>query len=78
MQPNRAPVAEPGSEPLPIWFFVGVILAVYGIIILLAGLFGTPRPTVLAETRPALWWSAVMIAFGLLFTLAGLWGRRRP
>ncbi len=64
-------------EPLPIWFFVGLILGVYGLIILTAGLAGDERPTVLAEIRPAVWWSVVMIVAGIIFTLIGLIGHRR-
>jgi hypothetical protein len=65
------------AGPLPIWFFVGLILGAYGLIILVAGLMGDVRPTVLAELRPALWWSAVMIAAGGILTFIGLWGHRR-
>ncbi len=65
------------TEPMPIWFFVGLILGVYGLIILVAGLVGDERPTVLAEIRPALWWSAVMIVAGAIFTAVGLIGHRR-
>ncbi len=68
---------RPAAGPLPIWFFVGLILSAYGVIILVAGLVGDERPTVLAELRPALWWSAVMIAAGGILTFIGLWGHRR-
>jgi len=64
------PPKEP--EPLPIWFFVGLILLVYGIIVTLAGAFMTPRPTVLAETRPALWWGAIMCVGGATFLGIGI------
>ena len=60
------------AEPLPIWFFVGVILLVYGVIVTLSGLFMTPRPTVLAELRPALWWGAIMCVGGAVFLGIGL------
>jgi len=64
-------------EPLPIWFFVGLILGTYGLIILVAGLVGDERPTVLAEIRPALWWSAIMITAGAVLTAVGFLGHRR-
>jgi hypothetical protein len=64
-------------EPLPIWFFVGMILLVYGLIILGSGLFSTPpRPTVLAETRPALWWGGLTALAGAVFLAIGLRARR--
>lgn len=59
-------------EPLSIWFFVGAILVVFGVIVVLAGLVGDVRRTVLAETRPNLWWGAVMIGGGLPFLIGGL------
>jgi hypothetical protein len=62
-------------EPLSIWFFVGLILAVYGAIIVVGGLLGGPRDTVFAEYRPELWWGAVMVLFGALFLCVGLRGR---
>ena len=70
-------MSEPNPDPLPIWFFVGLILGVYGIIVLVSGLLGDSRPTVLAELRPALWWGAIMIGAGVLFTLVGWLGHRR-
>lgn len=62
-------------DPLPVWFFVGLILALYGVIVIAAGLVGDPRPTVLRELRPALWWGGVMLAGGAVFLGIGL--RRR-
>jgi len=67
-----APATPTGGEPLPIWFFVGVILAVYGVLVILAGLIYPTASTVLAHTRPALWWGAVMIVAGALFLFIGL------
>ena len=63
------------GEPLPIWFFVGLILLVYGLLVLGSGAFGEARPTVLAETRPALWWGGVIVAAGAAFLGIGLRGR---
>ena len=63
---------KPVEEPLPIWLFVGVILLTYGLLIMGAALFMEPRATVLAETKPGLWWGAVLVAAGGLFTGIGL------
>ena len=63
-------------EPLPIWFFVGLILLVYGIIVTASGVFMAPRATVLAETRPAVWWGGIMCVGGATFLAIGLKGRR--
>jgi hypothetical protein len=66
---------KPAAEPLPIWFFVGLILLIYGLIIVASGFLSAPRPTVLAHTRPALWWGAVTTAAGVLFLIIGLRSR---
>ncbi len=63
------------GEPLPIWFFVGLILLVYGVLVVVGGFLPTDRQTVLAETRPSLWWGAIMLAGGAVFTAVGLAGR---
>jgi len=67
-------VAVEDSKPsdhhmIPVWFFVGVILLIYGIIILGTGLyeFSSPPPTVLAQTRPAVWWGALLIVIGGIY-----------
>lgn len=54
----------------PIWYFVGLILMIIGLLILFTGLYQLVYPpeikTVLSETHPGIWWGAVMIAFGCL------------
>ena len=54
---------------IPVWFFVGVILLIYGIIILGTGIyeFSSPPPTVLAKTHPALWWGALLTVIGGIY-----------
>jgi len=54
---------------IPVWFFVGVILLIYGLIILATGIyeFSSPPPTVLASTHPALWWGALLTVIGGLY-----------
>jgi drug/metabolite transporter (DMT)-like permease len=71
--PGRAAV----GEPMPIWFFVGVILLVYGVLVVIGGFLPQERATVLAETRPSLWWGAVMTVAGVVFTAIGYLGRTR-
>ncbi len=59
------------AEPQSIWFFVGMLLSIYGVIILLTGLFGKAPETVLGESRPAIWWGAIMMVFGIVFVRLG-------
>lgn len=57
---------------LPVWFFVGIILLVYGIITLITGLTELHHPpdTVLAaELHPTIWWGAILTALGAFFAV---------
>ena len=58
---------------LSIWFFVGVLLLAYGVLILGAGLyeFVSPpaRAVVLAELHAGIWWGALLIVLGAFYTL---------
>ncbi|HEX2867549.1 MAG TPA: hypothetical protein VHO03_10935 [Ignavibacteriales bacterium] len=57
----------------PIWFFVGLLLLVMGLIILAAGIYYIFHPedntTVLRQLHPAIWWGGLMTASGILFVL---------
>lgn len=52
----------------PIWYFVGLILLVIGIIIFGNGIVLLINPpitkTVLSETHPSIWWGLIMAIFG--------------
>jgi len=70
-------MSEPTTrEPLPIWFFVGVILVVYGVLVVL-GDWTSVREIRLKDLHPGLWWGAGMVVFGAVFTALGLWTYRR-
>jgi hypothetical protein len=51
---------------IPVWFFVGVLLLIYGVIILASGIYGLSHPpgTVLAHLHPRIWWGALLTAMG--------------
>jgi hypothetical protein len=55
-----------GRHMIPVWFFVGVILLIYGVIILATGIyeFSHPPATVLAKLHPAIWWGGLLTIFG--------------
>ena len=55
-----------GHHMVPVWFFVGVILLIYGVIILATGIyeFSHPPATVLARLHPAIWWGALLTIVG--------------
>ena len=54
------------SQMVPVWFFVGVILLVYGLLILGTAIFefSNPPATVLANLHPGLWWGALLTILG--------------
>jgi hypothetical protein len=64
--PSKSP------EPLPIWFFVGVILLVYGLLLMASDFLYGVGSTVLASTRPCLWWGGVTALCGAVFLGVGL------
>jgi hypothetical protein len=73
--PPRTAVGLLDNKPsrqhmLPVWFFVGVILLIYGVLILATGLyeFSNPPPTVLSNLHPAIWWGALLTIIGGVYT----------
>ena len=54
---------------LPVWFFVGVLLAIYGVLIAASGLaeWSHPSGTVLAELHAPVWWGALLAVIGLVY-----------
>ncbi len=53
----------------PIWYFVGLILMIMGLIIFINGIFTSESKTALAYLRPNIWWSGVMIISGAIIFL---------
>ena len=57
---------------LSIWFFVGVMLTIYGIIILIVNIpaFSSPGENshvVLERLHSGLWWGILLVVLGILF-----------
>ena len=54
---------------IPVWFFIGVLLLIYGILIMATGIyeFSEPPTTVLGNLRPAIWWGALLIIIGGIY-----------
>ena len=59
---------------IPVWFFVGVILLIYGVLILVTGIyeFSHPPATVLARLHPAVWWGALLTILGGVYVFVYL------
>ncbi|HUP04593.1 MAG TPA: hypothetical protein VMU19_11425 [Bryobacteraceae bacterium] len=60
------------KTPISVWFFTGVLLAFYGVVILaygLATLGDPPDPRrALSDLRPEIWWGALLFLFGGFYT----------
>jgi hypothetical protein len=54
---------------IPVWFFVGVLLFIYGILILASGLteWSNPPATVLSNLHAPVWWGGLLIVLGGIY-----------
>ena len=61
------------SGHISIWFFIGVLLTVYGAMILGYGLYelatGHLANVILANLHAPVWWGGLMLALGLFYAL---------
>ena len=58
---------------IPIWFFIGILLTIYGVLILGAGLWdvinGIKRDVVMAEAHAAVWWGILLLVIGGFYSI---------
>ena len=56
---------------ISIWFFIGVLLLIYGVFILGAGLYGLSHPpdVVRADLHAGIWWGVLLLALGSVYTV---------
>lgn len=64
---------------IPVWFFVGVLFLVYGILIFASGLaeWSHPPDTALAELHAPVWWGGLLIAVGAVYCIGFRPGRNK-
>jgi hypothetical protein len=59
------------KHALSIWFFIGVILLPYGVIIFSAGIYGLFVPPaqaiVLWKLHAGIWWGLLLVAMGVFY-----------
>ena len=57
---------------ISIWFFIGVLLLAYGIIITITGIYELyvppSNPVVMADLHSAVWWGAFMLVLGAVYS----------
>lgn len=63
---------------IPVWFFVGVLLLIYGVMIFISGLaeWSHPPDNTLANLHAPVWWGALLIVLGGAYTILFRPGRR--
>lgn len=61
------------SGHISIWFFIGVLLTVYGVLIFGYGVYeiatGNLANVVLKELHAPVWWGALMLLLGLFYAI---------
>ena len=66
------------KQPIPIWFFIGLLLLVYGILCLGAGIeqISNPPPTAFANLHATLWGGVILTLLGGSYVV--IFRPRRP
>ncbi len=58
---------------ISIWFFIGVLLAVYGVLIFGAGVYEFFNPSrtqvTMAHLHAGIWWGVLLMAIGGIYTV---------
>jgi hypothetical protein len=66
---------------IPIWFFIGLLLTIYGVLILGSGIYELGAPAeaavqngvernIMASLHMAIWWGALLIVLGLVYAIS--------
>jgi uncharacterized membrane protein HdeD (DUF308 family) len=70
---HREEHEHPETHAISIWFFIGVVLVVYGALIMGASIYGLFVPpaheVVLAKLHVGVWWGALLLLFGIIYTV---------
>jgi hypothetical protein len=71
----------PREAHVSIWFFIGLLLTIYGVLILGASLNDLIHPpehtVVLANLHAGIWWGVLLVILGLIYTFVFAPWRRR-
>ena len=56
---------------ISIWFFIGVLLLIYGVLIFGAGIYGLSHPpnVVRADLHAGIWWGVLLLVLGSVYTV---------
>jgi hypothetical protein len=69
---------QPDRHMIPVWFFVGLLLLTYGILIFIRGIteYSHPPDTVLANLHAPIWWGGLLIVMGAIYVYR-FWPRKK-
>ncbi len=64
---------------ISIWFFIGALLLIYGVLITGAGIYGLSHPpnVKLANLHMGIWWGVLLVVLGALYSYVYFPGRRK-
>ena len=63
------------DKQIPIWYFIGIILAVYGLMILGSGIYGAVSPppeearVKLWHLHADIWWGTMLLIVGIFYVV---------
>jgi len=59
------------EHQIPIWFFIGVLLGTYGLLIFGSGIYGLIHPpertVALSYLHADIWWGALLLVLGIVY-----------
>ena len=57
------------DKSISIWFFIGLLILIYGVLILAAGIAGlsSPPPVVMANLHVGIWWGGLLVVVGVVY-----------
>lgn len=61
------------QHQVPIWYFIGILLTTYGVLILGSGIYSLYRPpehpVALHNLHADVWWGVLLLALGLVYVV---------
>ncbi len=61
------------QHQVPIWYFIGILLTVYGLLITGSGIYGLyfppQREVALSYLHAGIWWGALLFILGVLYVV---------
>ncbi len=61
------------EHQIPIWFFIGALLGIYGLLIFGSGIYGLIHPperaVALSYLHADIWWGALLLILGIVYVV---------